>query len=122
MLFSYRLTSMLIGIVIAIVIFRLVRKSLLHTMHSVLWLLLSFLIVVFGTFPTLNDWIAKKLGVNYPPVLILTAGMGFILIKILTMDIDRSRQEQRIRILTEKLAILEGEDKNENTGRENMDA
>jgi len=38
----------------------------------------------------------------------LTIGMGFILIKILSMDLERSRQERTLRRLTQKLAMLEG--------------
>ena len=109
MLFSYRLTSLVLGFVIAGAILLLVRKNLLHTRYSILWILMAMAIVLFGAFPRLNDWIALKLGVHYPPILFVVAGIGIILVKILTMDIDRSKQERKIRILTEQLAILEGE-------------
>ncbi len=108
-MFTYRLTSLVLGFVIAGVIIQLVRRDLLHTRYSVLWFLIAIAAVVFGAFPHLNDWIAVKLGVHYPPILFIITGMGIILIKILTMDIDRSKQEQKLRILNEKIAILEGE-------------
>jgi hypothetical protein len=74
-----------------------------------------------GVFP---QWIAQfgvLLGVSYPPILILTVGMGFILIKILSMDLERSRQERTIRRLTQKIAIIEDEKTGDNEGSELRD-
>jgi hypothetical protein len=34
--------------------------------------------------------------------------MGFILIKILSMDLERSKQERMLRRLNQKIAMLEG--------------
>lgn len=109
LLFSYRLTSLVLGLVIAGIIIRLVRKDHLHTRYSLLWFFIAFSIAIFGAFPRLNDVVAATLGVNYPPIFFVVAGMCIILIKILTMDIDRSKQERKILLLNEKLAILEGE-------------
>ena len=106
---SYRLTSLILGLVIAGAIIQLVRKDLLHTKYSIMWFFCAAAIVFFAAFPQLNDRIAKILGIYYPPILFVIAGMGLILIKILAMDIERSKQEQNIRKLNEKIAILEWE-------------
>jgi hypothetical protein len=47
------------------------------------------------------------MGVSYPPILAVVVGLGLVLIKMLTMDVERSRQERKIRRLTQQLAILE---------------
>lgn len=106
---SYHLTSFILGLVIAGVIILLVRKDLLHTKYSFWWLLVATGSIVFGAFPQLIDRIAAVFGVNYPPVLFIVVGIALILIKMLTMDIDRSEQERRLRMLTQRLAIYEGE-------------
>jgi len=106
---SYNLTSLTIGIVVAGVILLLVRKDLIHSRYSLWWLLMALGIVVFGCFPRLVDKIGGKLGVHYGPILLIVVGMALILIKMLTMDIERSSQERRLRLLTQRLAILEGE-------------
>jgi len=64
---------------------------------------------LFGAFPQLINHIAGVFGVNYPPVLFIVVGIALILIKMLTMDIDRSEQERRLRILTQRLALYEAE-------------
>ncbi|WDN90732.1 hypothetical protein BuS5_03703 [Desulfosarcina sp. BuS5] len=112
MLFSYRLTSLVLGLTIAVLIIYLVRKDTLHARHSLFWLLISGAIVLFGAFPDLNDFVATLLGVSYPPIFLVIAGMGVIMIKMLVNDIERSRQEQRLRLLTERLAVMEGEKQN----------
>ncbi len=107
MFFSYRSTSLILGFLIAGIIFYLIRKDSLHTRHSFFWFFLASAIMIFGAFPKLSDYAATLLGISYPPVLVMVIGMGLILIKILTADIESSRQERKIRILTEKLAGLE---------------
>jgi hypothetical protein len=55
------------------------------------------------------DWLGRVTGINYPPVLPIVVGIGMILIRLLKMDVDRSRYERQMRRLTQKLAILEQE-------------
>jgi hypothetical protein len=106
---SYNLTSLAIGVIAAGIILLLVRKDLMHSRYSIWWLLMAAGIAVFGCFPQLVDKIASKVGVHYGPVLLIVVGMALILIKMLTMDVERSDQERRLRLLTQRLAILEGE-------------
>jgi hypothetical protein len=107
-LFPYQWTTAIIGIVIAFVILLLIRRDILHVKRSLWWIGIATLIMVMGFFPITIDKFGILLGVNYPPVLILTLGIGFILIKILSMDLERSRQERMLRRLTQRMAILEG--------------
>jgi hypothetical protein len=39
----------------------------------------------------------------------MVLGMGLILIKVLTMDLERSRQERKLRRLAQRLAMLEAD-------------
>jgi hypothetical protein len=53
--------------------------------------------------------LGRLFGIHYPPILLLICAMCVVLIKLLFMDIDRSRQERQIRLLFQRLAILEHE-------------
>ena len=110
-LLSYQWTTTIIGIVIALFIFFLIRRDILHVKRSLWWIGVAVLIVIMGFFPYQTAQLGALLGVNYPPILILTVGMGFILIKILSMDLERSRQERMLRRLIQKIAILESSQK-----------
>lgn len=106
---SYQLTSAVIAAIIALKIFFLIRKNILHSRYGLWWLTVAALVMLAGVFPKCIDQVAFKLGISYSPILVIISGVGMILIKMLTMDLDRSRQEQNIRRLTQKLAILEAE-------------
>jgi hypothetical protein len=106
---SYRVTSLVLGVIIAFIILWIVRKDRLHAKYSMFWLLIALTSLVLGAFPVINDWIGSKLGIHYPPILLAVVVTGAILIKILTMDIDLSSQEKKLRTIAERLAILEGE-------------
>jgi hypothetical protein len=105
----YRLTSLAIGLAIAFTILWLVRRDLLHTRYSIWWLVVAGASALLGGFPSLVDGVASRLGVTYPPILLVIVGMGLLLIKMLTMDVERSDQERRLRILTQRLAVMAGE-------------
>jgi hypothetical protein len=106
---TYQLTSAALGISIAAVIFYLIRRDHLHSRHAGWWLMSALLIAILGVFPRLVDNIAAYLNINYPPTLMLTFGFGLMLLKVLSIDIHQSQQEQRIRRLVQRIALLEEE-------------
>lgn len=106
---SAHMTSLGIGITIAVTILVLVRKNHLMVSHAIWWLLVAAASITFGAYPWLIDRIGATLGVQYPPILLIVVGLGLVLIKMLTMDLKRSEQERNIRALTQRMAILESE-------------
>jgi hypothetical protein len=106
---SAHLTSLGIGIGISIAITILVRKNHLMASHAIWWLIVAAASMIFGAYPRLIDKIGAVLGIHYPPTLLIVIVMGFILIKMLTMDLKRTEQERKIRALIQRLAILESE-------------
>lgn len=106
---TYQLTSLVIGIALAATILTLVRRAHLHGPHALWWLVLAAGIILLGIWPRLTDLIAPYLGVGYPPIVAVLLGLGLMLVKMMSMDLQRSRQEQRIRRLAQRLAMLEAE-------------
>jgi hypothetical protein len=104
---TYQLTSLVIGIMLAVTILVLVRRAHLHGPHAIWWIGLAAGIILLGTWPRLTDLIAPYLGVSYPPIVAVILGFALVLIKMMDMDLQRSRQEQRIRRLAQRLALLE---------------
>ncbi|TVQ97966.1 MAG: DUF2304 domain-containing protein [Desulfovibrionales bacterium] len=102
-------TTALLGLGIASAILLLIRRDSLHVRHAVWWLVVAAGSMLLGFFPGLMDRLGVLLGVHYPPVLFLTMALGMVLIKILTMDIERSRQERALRRLTQRIALLEAQ-------------
>ena len=107
---TYQITSMTIGASLAATILFLVRRDRLHGPYAIWWIGTATTVALLGLFPRLFDVLALKMGVSYPPVLAILLGFGLLLLKMLTMDLDRSRQERLIRRLAQRLAMLEAQE------------
>lgn len=104
---SYQLLSAGLGVALATLILLLVRRDHIQIRYALWWLLVALVVLVFGFYPQLIDKIAKLIGVGYPPVLLMVGGIAALIIKMLYMDIEHSRQEREIRRLAQQLAIWE---------------
>jgi hypothetical protein len=98
-----------IGTATAIVIVILIRKDHLHVRYGLWWMAAAVIFALLGLFPAIVDNIAGYLGVAYPPVLALTVGVVVLVIKILLMDLERSRNAIRLQRLVQRVALLEAE-------------
>jgi len=105
----YRILTIIIGVSIAGLILVLIRKDKIHASYSVWWGVTAVSIAFFGIFPNIIDYIGARLGISYPPILLIIVALCLAYIKILTMDLERSRQEKKIRILLQRLALYESE-------------
>lgn len=99
----------IIGIVTAITIVILIRRDHLHVRYGLWWMAVAAIFALLGLFPALFDGVARHLGVSYPPILAFTIGAVVLVIKILIMDIERSRKEVEQLRLTQRLALLESD-------------
>lgn len=106
---SYQVTAAIMGFAVAATILVLVRRDHLRIRYAYWWLLVATTVLLLGIFPQITDTIAPFLGIAYPPVLALTGGIAVILIKMLLMDLEHTRQEREIRRLTQRLAIHEAQ-------------
>ena len=106
---SAQITAALIGLALAGSILYLVRRDHLHGPYALWWLVVAAATLVLGFVPRTIDWLAHLTGIAYPPVLPILVGLSLILLRLLQLDIERSRQERQIRRLNQKLAILEEE-------------
>lgn len=98
-----------IGLAAAGLIIWLVRKDRLHVNHGFGWMAAAAGFALFGFAPGIIDTVASWFGVAYPPVLGLTLAIVVLVIKLLLMDIERSRLEMRSQRLTQRLAMLEAD-------------
>lgn len=104
-----QITSAVLGIALAGAILFLVRRDHLHGPFAVWWFAVAAATFVLGVFPSVVVWLGHVTGIGYAPVLPIIVGLSLVLIRLLKLDIDRSKQERRLRRLTQKLAILEQE-------------
>ena len=85
------------------------RRDNLHAQHGFGWIMVALGFALLGFSPDIIDYIARQLGVAYPPILALTLGIALLVIKILLMDIEHSHIEVRNQRLIQRVAMLEAE-------------
>ena len=99
----------MIALVVGGVIIWLIRRQRIGVYQTALWLGAVFCLVLFGMFPSILDWLGRLLGVHYPPVLLIIVSLCILLIKLLTLEIQLTRHETKIRVLTQKMAAYEAQ-------------
>jgi len=103
------LVSGTIGILVGFIIILLIRKDRLHIQHGLGWIMVAVGFALLGFSPSVIDYIGRHLGIAYPPTLALVLGMAMLVIKVLMIDIERTRIEVRNQRLNQRLAMLETE-------------
>lgn len=101
------ITILIIGALLSISILYLVRKGKMHGPYATWWLLVAISAILLSIFPNSVDWVAAKVGITYPPTLLLVLSVSMILVRMLTMDMALTQKERKIRRLTQKMAMLE---------------
>lgn len=104
-----QITAAVLGIGLTAAILFLVRRDHMHGPYALWWFAVAAATFVLGVFPQVVVWLGDLTGIFYAPVLPIIVGLSLVLIRLLKLDVDRSRQERRVRRLTQKLAILEQE-------------
>ena len=99
----------IIGIAVACLIVWLIRKDRLHVNHGFGWMVAAAGFALLGLAPGITDRVAGWFNVAYPPVLGLTLAIVVLVIKMLLMDIERSRIEMGNQRLTQRVAMLEAD-------------
>lgn len=108
---AYQVTAALIGVSIGGMILWLVRKNHLHGPYAIWWILVALGVILLGLFPRVVNPVAGWLGISYPPILAIVLALAALLVKVLTMDLERTRQEIMLRRLAQRLAMLEGDNR-----------
>lgn len=96
-----------LGLGAAILIVYLVRRDRLQASQAVRWIVVALGFALLGFAPSITDYVARMLGVGYPPVLALSVGIVVLVVKVLLMDMERSRMLVRHERLVQRLAIVE---------------
>lgn len=91
------------------VIMLLVRRRHLRGKYGLLWLAVGFALVPLAILPNFVDDLAKRLGVFYPPTIILLAATGLLTLLSMHYSWELSRLEERSRTLAEEVALLRTE-------------
>jgi hypothetical protein len=84
----------------------LLRRHQLREKYAVLWLLIGLIILVLVLFPEVLFWATAAVGIQVPTNLLFAATLVLLLGVCLHLAWEMSRSEDRIRRLSEEVALL----------------
>ena len=102
-----QIVAIVAAFALAVLILELVRRRRLNERYALLWLFSALIILVLAVWEGLLAGIASLLGIAYPPNALFLIAVGFILLLLLSMSTALSRLQGQVRILAQRLAILE---------------
>lgn len=75
-------------------------------------------IIVFAGFPQISKWISHLLGISRPINMLFFAGFCFSLPIIFSLSATVSKMSDKIKRLTQEIALIDEQIEKENKGRE----
>lgn len=99
--------SLLVGILVYIIaILSFLRKKKLNLKYSLLWLLSAAVLLIMDIFPVTVNRLAKFLGFAMTVNAVFLVFIFFILLILISLTSIVSRQQERIKTLTQETALL----------------
>ncbi|MFZ4828797.1 MAG: DUF2304 domain-containing protein [Phototrophicaceae bacterium] len=96
------------GITLAVVL-ELVRRRRLREEYSLLWLMTALVLLFTGSNRALLDWLAKSIGIYYPPSALFLIAIVFVLLLLLHTSTVLTRLTQENKQIAQEVALLKEE-------------
>ncbi|MDR0930205.1 MAG: DUF2304 domain-containing protein [Clostridiales bacterium] len=107
-------TLLVIGTVLFLTfIVYMVRKKKLELKYTIIWLIASIVLVIFAVFDSLSIALSALLNIAEPVNAIFLAIFLFLILMQFMLTIYISKSNDRIRVLTQALALKELDSKSE---------
>jgi hypothetical protein len=88
-------------------VLELVRRRRLLERYALLWLFSSIVLLGLAAWRGGLQWIADLFGIAYPPNALFFVAFGFVLALLLHFSSAVSRHSDQIKVLAQRLALLE---------------
>lgn len=103
------IVAIAVSLVLLAAVLELVRRRKLTEEYSFLWILSSVALLILSVRREILHAVARWLGVNYPPAVLLLLLSVMVFVASLCFSVIVSRQRQQIERLIEETAILSAE-------------
>ncbi|MEO0076552.1 MAG: DUF2304 domain-containing protein [candidate division WOR-3 bacterium] len=101
--------ALIAAIGLLIVILELIRRRKLKERFALLWLFSAIILIVFTIWSKLLIILAKIMGIYYAPLVLVPIIILMVIILFIYFSVIVSRQSELIKILSQKIALLEQE-------------
>lgn len=112
---TLKIQILLVAFLLAVlaVIIQMVRKRQLELKYVLGWLGCDIALIIFTCFPQLMEFLARLIGIYSPVNMIFFLGFVFSLIILFSLTVALSRVTEKVRGISQALAMLPDEIKKE---------
>lgn len=86
-------------------VFNLIIKRRLRIEHSLLWLLVSSVLIIMTLWQGVADKIAYLIGIEYPPSLFFAIAIFFALLMLFYYSVEISKLKEQNKTLNQEISI-----------------
>ena len=98
-----------IALAVIIYIIHSIRKNKISVQQSVLWIIYCIALLVLSIFPKSLDWLAKLMGIDYPPALFLTIAVVILFVMNFVQSKKIEELHKKVIDLGQELSVVKSE-------------
>lgn len=102
-----RIVLIVVAVLSCIFVLRKIQKSQMRIEDTLFWLVISFGILILGIFPQIAYWLSDVIGIMSPVNLVFLVFVFLLLFKVFILTVQVSQQQEKIKNLTQHIAIYE---------------
>lgn len=99
------------SLVVIIYIIYSIRKDKLSIQNSGIWILFCITMIILAIFPYSLDWLARLMGIDYPPALFLTIAVIILFVMNFTQSKKIEELHKKVIDLGQEVSILKEKEK-----------
>lgn len=107
----FRVMLIIVSICVMFYVLTKIRNSKLQIEDSIFWIFFSFLLVIISIFPQIADFLSRLLGVQSTVNFVFLLVIFILLFHSFFVTLRISKLEQKLKDLTQELAIREKDSK-----------
>ena len=113
----FRVILIVVSLLTTFYILKKIRQSKLQIEYAIFWILFAGVLIVFSLFPWLVSMFTRLIGMQLPVNFIFMFFIFVLLVKMFLMTIELSALENKVKDLTQELALEEKERADELKGQ-----
>ena len=96
------------SLIVIFYMFLSIKKNKLDVTQSFIWIIFCIVLLILSIWPKSLDWLARIIGVDYPPALFLTISSVILFIMNFIQSKKIVELEKKVIDLAQELSIIKG--------------
>lgn len=105
----FRILLIVVSLFTTYYILKRIRQSKLQIEYAIFWIIFSGVLIVFSIFPWLVSMFTRMIGMQLPVNFIFLLFIFVLMVKLFFMTIELSALENKVKELTQEIALEEKE-------------